>query len=78
MGGSLGEPVTSVSDSPCSPNGPPLTRSESKPSWLRRCEWGVLPGGMSPGPALQQPPDLPVDCWTRFRVRAGEVKPERR
>jgi hypothetical protein len=79
MWGSLGDYVTSVANSPCSPNGASSHAKLKQTYWLRRCEWGVLLGGETPlGPSLQQPPDLPVDCWTRFRVRAGEVKPERR
>ena len=61
-----------------------LTLSESPPS-LPPSPW--LPGRSSLHQALrvraewvplQQPPVLPVDCWTRIRVRAGEVEPERR
>jgi hypothetical protein len=44
---------------------------------LRRCEWGEGSRFAGPSP-LQRPPVLPVDCWTRFRVRAcaGRGNPE--
>jgi len=65
MWGSLGDYVTSVANSPCSPNGASSHAKLKQTYWLRRCEWECFWEGRPPW-------DLPCNSHRTFLSIVGQ------